>query len=754
MTKSERCAEWAGWGLLLAAGAARVAGAWASRAVTDMDTSVVALMARHMAQGRDWPVFFYGQSYMGSLEPAGSALLMKLFGDNGFVLALGPVAFAMVALWALWRWARDASGPWGGVAALLLGAVGPAVYFAFQFAARGGYMVALCVDALVLSGAARLAADWWEGKKGGAWKAGALGLLAGLGLWTDPIVAPALGAAGLALLVGMRGKFWRHWGAAAAGVAGTLAGSAPWWVWCWVRGESMLAMASGTRRTAVKALMVAWQRYLKFQAEGLSPTACTVLALAGVALAAAGTAVWLASARRRGARSNFATLAAVLFVALFVAAFAGSSFSAVRTGRYWVPVWPGVAVLASWACAGWGGGSGRFGRWGGAGRVAAWCAAAALTVAQTALAARIVAAGWKRAPGALAGQAELRDAVAATGADAVMAPRNHYVLNYAWQETVPVSDGMVRFYKPILRAAELAEHPAYFADWKGAEVLFGRMGLEFRRSGNGRVFHDVKPPPQREIAAWRLAADAGEATLELDPPRPVDRVAFWFHGLETLSGVPLRVDVDVLEDGAWRTVHENAALPPMTWSGTRAYFDGGAYQEFPVGAARAAAVRVVPRGMLKNRLERMDVLACGPGEIAEDTAGDGDGAARRVVELAGGDAVVFAPRWLANRIHRGGTLGDDRNRGLSPRVFGTMPPEARSALPSGTPFAAAVERRYAPLVREALAEAGVEAEETADPSGAWSFFRSGGAVLKHPLVWNDRWFSPSAGSPGGAGSGG
>ena len=87
----------AGGALALAAGL-RVAGAWGARAVTDMDTSVVALMARHMAHGTDWPVFFYGQAYMGSLEPAGSALLMRLFGDGGFALTMGPVLFSLAAI--------------------------------------------------------------------------------------------------------------------------------------------------------------------------------------------------------------------------------------------------------------------------------------------------------------------------------------------------------------------------------------------------------------------------------------------------------------------------------------------------------------------------------------------------------------------------------------------------------------------------------------------------------------------------------
>ena len=115
-------------------------------------------MARHMAELREFPVFFYGQAYMGSLEPMASALVMRLLGPTGFAVNLGPVLFAVAALIFLWRWARDAAGPWGGFAAVLAGLFGPLAYFQFQAAARGGYMMALFVDALVLFAAARMAA--------------------------------------------------------------------------------------------------------------------------------------------------------------------------------------------------------------------------------------------------------------------------------------------------------------------------------------------------------------------------------------------------------------------------------------------------------------------------------------------------------------------------------------------------------------------------------------------------------------------
>jgi len=72
-----------GWSVLisviiLAGCALRVLSAWFMQFKPNSDVGVVALMAKHMAEGVDFPVFFYGQPYMGSLEPAVSALLCKL----------------------------------------------------------------------------------------------------------------------------------------------------------------------------------------------------------------------------------------------------------------------------------------------------------------------------------------------------------------------------------------------------------------------------------------------------------------------------------------------------------------------------------------------------------------------------------------------------------------------------------------------------------------------------------------------------
>ena len=49
------------------------------------DEAIVALMARHILQGQ-WPAFFYGQAYMGSLDAALVALGFAAFGEHVAVI--------------------------------------------------------------------------------------------------------------------------------------------------------------------------------------------------------------------------------------------------------------------------------------------------------------------------------------------------------------------------------------------------------------------------------------------------------------------------------------------------------------------------------------------------------------------------------------------------------------------------------------------------------------------------------------------
>ena len=66
--------------------------------VIDSDEAIVGLMGKHILEGSEIPVFYYGQHYMGSLEPITSALFFLLFGISNVTLRLVPVFYTLILL--------------------------------------------------------------------------------------------------------------------------------------------------------------------------------------------------------------------------------------------------------------------------------------------------------------------------------------------------------------------------------------------------------------------------------------------------------------------------------------------------------------------------------------------------------------------------------------------------------------------------------------------------------------------------------
>jgi hypothetical protein len=69
----------------------------------DSDQAVVGLMAKHLAEGRAFPLFFYGQHYMLAVEPWLAAPFFKLFGVSVATLKL-PLLCVNIAVGALLLW--------------------------------------------------------------------------------------------------------------------------------------------------------------------------------------------------------------------------------------------------------------------------------------------------------------------------------------------------------------------------------------------------------------------------------------------------------------------------------------------------------------------------------------------------------------------------------------------------------------------------------------------------------------------------
>jgi hypothetical protein len=182
----------------------------------DGDEAILGLMAKHVSEGRAWPVFFYGQAYGLSIVEAGTgALLFALLGVSDLALRIG-----MLALWSV-GWIGfvltlrrlDATRETSAFAALLL--LCPA-WGTWSLLARGGYVTAFALTHLLLWALVALQRERSAKPHALLWMGVGLALLA----LAQPLWLLAFGPF-LAVLV------WEHrrpadLGALAAGVALTL----------------------------------------------------------------------------------------------------------------------------------------------------------------------------------------------------------------------------------------------------------------------------------------------------------------------------------------------------------------------------------------------------------------------------------------------------------------------------------------------------------------------------------------------------
>jgi len=211
---------------LVGAGSAyRAAALAAGLPPTNSDEATMGLMALHVAEGRELPVFFYGQSYMGALEAYLAAPLVLLAGPSTLALRVPTLLLTTAFLLLMWRLTRLLFP--GPVVLLTLGllALGSDRVLKSQLIAGGGYPEILPLAALLLL-LAVLAGTPSPGRRPRAYALVALfGLGTGLALWISWLVLPYVAAAGAVLLVARGRRLLGREGLAL--VAGAAVGALP-----------------------------------------------------------------------------------------------------------------------------------------------------------------------------------------------------------------------------------------------------------------------------------------------------------------------------------------------------------------------------------------------------------------------------------------------------------------------------------------------------------------------------------------------
>ena len=222
--------NWIVVSLLIVGVCVRILGAiWFSGSYS-MDHAVPCLMVKHIAEGTDFPAFYYGQPYMGSLEPWVGSLFYHLPISLNLASNLGSAVFGILLLPLILWWGNRAGGRVAGMVAVAYVLIGPAVYMQFMNWAYGGYAaITFLFTATLLSGLVLLNQERHRDKGASVWRWVLTGFCAGLGWWTSPMILPALMGVMLFLFVGLRLRCFQ-WKAFAAGGA-FFVGSAPLWFW-------------------------------------------------------------------------------------------------------------------------------------------------------------------------------------------------------------------------------------------------------------------------------------------------------------------------------------------------------------------------------------------------------------------------------------------------------------------------------------------------------------------------------------------
>ncbi|HEX5441325.1 MAG TPA: glycosyltransferase family 39 protein, partial [Ktedonobacterales bacterium] len=172
---------------------------------TDSDDATMGLMARHILSHGEYPIFFWGQAYMGSLEAYIAAFFFALFGASPATLKLSLIVLYALFLLVMYVLLKLLfSQRWVLVGLVFLSLGSPAVLY-LLLNAYGGYLETLLFGALLILLTCLLLRVGPRPRRPRQWLLfGAWGLVAGFGVYSDLLIAPFVLFTGLALLATLR----------------------------------------------------------------------------------------------------------------------------------------------------------------------------------------------------------------------------------------------------------------------------------------------------------------------------------------------------------------------------------------------------------------------------------------------------------------------------------------------------------------------------------------------------------------------
>jgi F5/8 type C domain len=151
------------------------------------DNAVILLMGKHMLEKGEFPIFYYGQDWFGSLSAMVHAVVFFVLGGiPPWSIHVAPLLFFLGFCLVLYGLARDVFGPAVAVWALAWNIATPVRLSEYTVLPHGGYVESLMLGTLLLWLSVRLVRAQGTARKNAYYAL--LGFTGGLAWWTSPLV--------------------------------------------------------------------------------------------------------------------------------------------------------------------------------------------------------------------------------------------------------------------------------------------------------------------------------------------------------------------------------------------------------------------------------------------------------------------------------------------------------------------------------------------------------------------------------------
>lgn len=645
------------------------------------DNAVILLMGKHILEKGEFPIFYYGQDWFGSLSAFVYAFVFWLVGIPPWSIHAVPLLFFLGYCLIVFLLAKDLWGPRVAIGTLVWNIFTPVRLSEYSVMPHGGYVEGLMLSTLVLWLCLRLVRSESRSRK--TWYYAAAGLAAGIGWWTSPLVIYALAAC--AVFVAVREKSRCLLKGIFLTVPAFFAGSAPFFYYYAADPYSNVLNMGGGYRLAHLAgglALVFKERIPDYLDLDLVRSMHPALFWFAAAFYAAAL-IFFFSKNRDFLRAASLKLLPVSFFAVFVVLYAMSIHIRRNAPQYVIPLEPFlVCVLAFWIS-----------------RAGSWMKRLALAASAGVFALRaFVIITWvvHDAPIAEGRTAEISAVLEKLQRNGIRSfyvdlPPGSEIFNFYGREKLTASVRTGERYEPYQETLERQAGPVFLDDSHRSLVETMKVtggSCRIKRVGGLQLARDFTEPEgdylqippdgvrarashETEAAGnildrnmdthWtsRVGKAAGMwVEFDLKRIRRVGMVRLWNKG-QHHGNYALHASVQTSRDGAaWRTLIGPVQGDYYYWSGPRIYpWEWGYRWETRFGPVQARYIRIkqheenarVPWMIAEAYLYEVQ----GPG--AQGRAGE-DEVLRRVKEL--GLKRVYADRWMSARLREkhGGSI--------------------------------------------------------------------------------------------------